>query len=176
MKIENLPVSKIYPRSSAGNRAINEGKVAQLANSIQEVGLRHPISVTAAQRLISGVLSDVWEIIAGHHRHAAVLSLGEEIIPAEVLTLDDLPAETRPTSDGGPGRAKQTRRQNGDDTVDRFTTATAKAAGKSERNVQRAALRGKKLHAARALRGLPVGPTRVGLPVSLTKAAEVFEY
>ena len=46
MKIENLPVSKIYPHSSAGNRAINEGKVAQLANSIREVGLRHPISVT----------------------------------------------------------------------------------------------------------------------------------
>ena len=89
MKIENLPVSKIYPRRSAGNRAINQGKVAQLANSIQEVGLRHPISVTAAQRLISGVLSDVWEIIAGHHRYAAVLSLGEEIIPAEVaLRLD----------------------------------------------------------------------------------------
>jgi hypothetical protein len=53
--------------------------------------------------------------------------------------------ETRSTSDGGPGRAKQTRRQVGDDTVDRFTTATAKAAGRSERNVQRAALRGKKL-------------------------------
>ena len=152
MKIENLPVSKIYPRSSAGNRAINEGKVAQLANSIQEVGLRHPISVTAAQRLISGVLSDVWEIIAGHHRYAAVVSLGEETIPAEVLTLDalrlelttidenlmrsglspaeeawqvarrkviyeELHPETRSTSDGGPGRAKQTRRQNGDDTV-----------------------------------------------------------
>jgi hypothetical protein len=58
---------------------------------------------------------------------------------------EELHPETRSTSDGGPGRAKQTRRQNGDDTVARFSTATAKAAGKSERNVQRAALRGKKL-------------------------------
>ena len=61
------------------------------------------------------------------------------------MIYEALPPETRPTSDGGPGRAKQTRRQNGDDTGDRFTTATAKAAGKSERNVQRPALRGKKL-------------------------------
>ena len=118
---------------------------------------------------------EYWLVPSASLRVQLVLSLGEEIIPAEVLTLDalrlelttidenlmrsglspaeeawqvarrkviyeELHPETRSTSDGGPGRAKQTRRQNGDDTVDRFTTATAKAAGKSERNADQGQL------------------------------------
>ena len=45
---------------------------------------------------------------------------------------EELHPETRSTSDGGPGRNKETRRQLGDDIADRFTADTAKATGKSE--------------------------------------------
>lgn len=53
--------------------------------------------------------------------------------------------ETKPTKEGGAGRRKATRRQNGDDTPDRFTKEVSKLTGKSERSVQRSATRGKKL-------------------------------
>jgi len=47
--------------------------------------------------------------------------------------------ETRPTGEGGEGRRKETRRQLGDESPDRFTADTAAQTGKSERTVQRAA-------------------------------------
>jgi hypothetical protein len=54
--------------------------------------------------------------------------------------------ETRPTSEGGEGRRKETRRQFGDESVaERFTKEAATAAGTSERTVQREVYRGEAL-------------------------------
>lgn len=53
--------------------------------------------------------------------------------------------ETRPTSEGGEGRHKKTRRQLGEGVVERFTADTAAKSGKSERAVQRDAERGAKI-------------------------------
>ena len=49
------------------------------------------------------------------------------------------------TSEGGPGRAKATRRQIGDDMAERFSASTAQATGRSERDIQRDAERGEKV-------------------------------
>lgn len=56
--------------------------------------------------------------------------------------------ETRPTNEGGEGRAAATRRQLGDDIAPRFTADTAAKTGKSERAVQRDAERGEKISTA----------------------------
>jgi N6-adenosine-specific RNA methylase IME4 len=54
--------------------------------------------------------------------------------------------ETKPTSEGGEGRRKQTRRQLGDESVaDRYTKEAATATATSERTVQREVRRGEKL-------------------------------
>jgi ParB-like chromosome segregation protein Spo0J len=60
--------------------------------------------------------------------------------------------ETKPTKEGGPGRAK-TRRQNGDDAADRFTKDAASNIGKSERSVQRDVERGKKIPVLDEIKG-----------------------
>jgi ParB-like chromosome segregation protein Spo0J len=49
--------------------------------------------------------------------------------------------ETKPTNRAGPGRGK-TRRQNGNESADRYTKNTAEETGDSERTIQRAVKRG----------------------------------
>jgi N6-adenosine-specific RNA methylase IME4 len=59
---------------------------------------------------------------------------------------EHLHPETKPTSQGGEGRRKATRRQAGDESVpSRFTQATAETTGISERTIQRDAMRGERL-------------------------------
>lgn len=58
------------------------GNIEQLADSIRELGLLNPITVTTDYRLI-----------AGYHRYLACKSLGWNDIPANVVTLDNLRAE-----------------------------------------------------------------------------------
>jgi N6-adenosine-specific RNA methylase IME4/ParB-like chromosome segregation protein Spo0J len=58
---------------------------------------------------------------------------------------EKLHPETKPTKAGGPGRAKKTRRQNGDDIAERFTKDAAKKTGRSERSVQREVERASKI-------------------------------
>lgn len=68
--------------ASKRHRPVDEAKIKQLAESIAEVGLLHPIVVTADMRLI-----------AGAHRLAACKSLGWETVDVYVKDLDDLHAE-----------------------------------------------------------------------------------
>jgi N6-adenosine-specific RNA methylase IME4 len=59
---------------------------------------------------------------------------------------EQLHPETKPTSRGGEGRHKQTRRQSGDESVvSRFSQATAAATGIGERTVQRSVARGERI-------------------------------
>ena len=58
------------------------GNIEQLADSIRELGLLNPITVTTDYRLI-----------AVYHRYLACKSLGWNDIPANVVTLDNLRAE-----------------------------------------------------------------------------------
>lgn len=65
-----------------GDRKRPLGDIAQLAQSIQEVGLLNPITVT-----VEGVL------VAGYHRLEACKSLGWRFVPVCVVGLDGLNAE-----------------------------------------------------------------------------------
>ena len=58
------------------------GNIEQLANSIRDLGLLNPITLTTSYRLI-----------AGYHRYLACQSLGWQDIPANIVTLDALHAE-----------------------------------------------------------------------------------
>ena len=58
------------------------GNIEQLTNSIRDLGLLNPITLTTSYRLI-----------AGYHRYLACKSLGWQDIPANIVTLDALHAE-----------------------------------------------------------------------------------
>ena len=66
----------------ARKRPLNVAYVAQLAESIRQVGMLHPITVTPAHVLISG-----------RHRIEAIRHLGKPMITAEVTALDTLNVE-----------------------------------------------------------------------------------
>ncbi len=66
----------------ARKRELNEVRVHSLADSIEELGLLNPISVTP-QRVL----------VAGWHRLEACRSLGWETIPANQINVDDLHRE-----------------------------------------------------------------------------------
>lgn len=63
-------------------RTISSDKVSQLADSIKEIGLLNPITITIDNRLI-----------AGYHRLKACELLGYEDIEANVVSIDGLHAE-----------------------------------------------------------------------------------
>lgn len=177
MKVESLPIARIYPREDIAPRKVDEGRVADLVESIRDVGLLSPISVRPARRYVNGVLTDAWEIVAGHHRYEAMYKLGKETIAANVIELDDMHAELatidenlmraelspaqeaaqiarrkeiyeaiHPETVLGANQYSGRVRQNGEPS-NRFTKSTAKATGKSEREIQRAAQRGRKIGA-----------------------------
>jgi hypothetical protein len=155
-------------------RALQPDKVDELAKSIGRAGLQHPIRVRVKNgggyELIAGrhrleaarkldhktILAGVVEDIDADQ--ARLDEIDENLIRAELSPAErarhlaerkriyeKLHPETKSTSKGGPGRAKQTRRQNGDESVDRFTKDTAKKTGKSERTIQREVERGEKV-------------------------------
>jgi ParB-like chromosome segregation protein Spo0J len=74
----------------------------------------------------------------------------------------ELHPETRPTSAGGEGRHKQTRRQLGEDIADRFTADATAKTGQPERTIQRDAQRGEKIpeEILQQIVGTPLGPRR----------------
>jgi ParB family transcriptional regulator, chromosome partitioning protein len=62
-----------------GRREINSASVKKLADSIEQVGLRHPITVRRK--------GDGYILIAGRHRLEACKKLGREYIPASIVTM-----------------------------------------------------------------------------------------
>ena len=76
----NIPVADIT--IPARKRPLNPAKVEQLVESIQEIGLLNPITLTPDYVLISGL-----------HRLEAVRQLGHRAIAAEIRTLNVLQQE-----------------------------------------------------------------------------------
>ena len=62
-----------------GRREINAASVKKLAQSIEHVGLRHPITVRRK--------GEKYLLIAGNHRLEACKKLGREYIPASVVSM-----------------------------------------------------------------------------------------
>ena len=75
-----LKISEI--KISEGRRAVEPGDVQALADSIREVGLMNPVTVTANHTLVAGL-----------HRLEAAKRLGWENIECTVIEADDLHAE-----------------------------------------------------------------------------------
>ena len=80
--LEDLPLSDIRPNPDQPRRAFDEEFIAELAQSLQDVGLQHPINVTPD--------GDGFMIISGENRYRAATKLGWETIRAIVETNVDL--------------------------------------------------------------------------------------
>jgi N6-adenosine-specific RNA methylase IME4 len=151
-------------------RQLRPDRVDALGESIHQRGLLQPIGLQpygdgyrvvfgvhrfeAAKRLGHESIEAI--ILDGLDADAALLAeIDENLIRADLSPAEramhlaerkriyeKLHPETKSTSKGGVGRAKQTRRQNGDESVERFTKDVAKKTGKSERTIQREVERG----------------------------------
>ncbi len=157
-------------------RALRPDRVESLATSMAAVGLIHPIRIRydgaipvlvtgrhrleAARRLgWEAIRCEVVEDV--HELTWALLEIDENLERGELSAAErvihvarrkelweELHPETRPTSRGGPGRGKPTRRKACDESgrpAERFTAAAAAVTGRSERAVQLDAARGEQL-------------------------------
>ena len=82
VKETDLPISSIKDRDTTVSRHFDDNKVAQLMESIRQIGLLHAITV-----------SEDMYLIAGRHRKAACERLGKKTIAAKVLPLRGVIAE-----------------------------------------------------------------------------------
>lgn len=76
-----LPVTEIVPNPWQPRRVFNEGKLAELAESIREVGLMQPIVVRR--------VDSAYQIVAGERRWRAHKILGAEHIKTVVIDCSD---------------------------------------------------------------------------------------
>lgn len=84
MKVESVVIATIDVRERM--RAIDETKIAQLAESIREVGLLSPVVCYSPDE-------QTMDMVAGAHRLAAAKQLGWEKIDAIILEGDELHAQ-----------------------------------------------------------------------------------
>lgn len=171
--IEEIAVGLIYRSSNA--RAIRQDNVENIAASITEIGLLNPIIVRKTTRTKGTIPFDAYEIVAGHHRYAAVKLLKWKSVSCNLLEIDGLHAQLAEIDENlmraGLSPAQEafsiSRRKeiyellypetrHGGNTggpsgefrhsdTISFTNATAKATGKAERTIRQAATRGKRL-------------------------------
>ncbi|MEZ0348233.1 MAG: ParB/RepB/Spo0J family partition protein [Thermus sp.] len=80
-----LPLSAIAPNPRQPRLRDDAESVADLARSMKEHGLLHPIVVRPLE-------DGRYEIVAGERRYRAALALGWETIPATVVEMDDVEA------------------------------------------------------------------------------------
>lgn len=177
-------------------RKLQPEKVADLAQSIKDLGLLHPIVVTRH--------NGTFNLVAGLHRLEAYRQLGKTTIPAQVVELEKLKAELAEidenlirsdltqleqsiqiarrkeiyeqlhpeTRHGAVGRGGKKSRHLVDSLPERFTKDTSKKTGKTERTVQRQAKIGKTLASdAEQLRGTVVEDNQQEL-LKLARASE----
>jgi ParB/RepB/Spo0J family partition protein len=162
-------------RHSEAKRVIRPGKVAKLADSIREIGLRTPITVRAVD---VGHDEPRFEIVAGHHRYAAVRSLGMQEIACHVMQAGDPDAELWAVDENlcrteltpaeeaehlkrhkasylarhpetrehvAGGRARQNSAADKLSAAPSFVTDTAAKVGKDERSIRRAVARAERI-------------------------------
>ena len=158
LKVTDITINK-------GRRAVDEAKVKSLVDSINEIGLINPITVTKESVLIAGLhrLSAVkqlgWENIAvtimdnGNSLHTELAEIDENLIRNELHWVEQdeamkrrkeiyelLHPETKHvTKRGGSGRGNKTSDIMSD--VLPFTEDTAQKTGKSSRSVRRSVQR-----------------------------------
>lgn len=80
-EIESLPVARIAPNPYQPRREFPADAIAELARSISENGLLHPLVVRPR--------GDGWQLVSGDRRLRAVRSLGWETVPCVVRDVDD---------------------------------------------------------------------------------------
>ncbi|MDX0275734.1 hypothetical protein GOC21_17590 [Sinorhizobium meliloti] len=172
----DLPVALRVDQIEMGYRLrdVDPEKVVAIKASIEEIGLRTPISVVGSWKAGDGYY-DV-KLVAGAHRLEAMKQLGREYIAAIIRNEDDLDAELweidenlcraeltpadralfvfrrkeiyllkHPDTGHGGDRASRQVGELKDSEPKRFTAATAEATGQSERAIQRDAERGEKI-------------------------------
>lgn len=77
----HMPISIDDIVIGEGRRAINDAAVKKLAASIEEIGLRHPITVRKK--------GEQYQLIAGRHRLEACRKLGREHVPAIIVSMNN---------------------------------------------------------------------------------------
>ncbi len=86
MEARTLPLASIFhPKASL--RTLKPAEVSIIADSIERIGLEHPITVRA--RKMVGGDAETWEIVAGRHRYEAVKMLGKPEIACVIFAGDD---------------------------------------------------------------------------------------
>lgn len=159
-----LPIDQIDMRADA--RAIDEASVAALVDSIGAVGLINPIRVRAvagrweviagAHRLAAckklGLVEIESIIVDDDDLHAELAMIDENLCRAELSPADRAKQTARrkaiylelhpETAHGSPGVSRQVGDTQDRSETERFTEATAKITGQSERAVQRDVQRG----------------------------------
>lgn len=83
----HLYVDQIIVKS--GRRAIDQNKVKELAESIKQVGLLHPITV----KFDTVGAEEHYTLVAGAHRLEAFKLLGKEFINVKIIMKDDIQTE-----------------------------------------------------------------------------------
>lgn len=92
MKVESIFIDAIYVPDGPLRREADPDKVATIASSIKDVGLRAPITVRyvdAPVTMDGEEVEGAYWLVAGLHRLSAMKALGEESIPADVVEMDD---------------------------------------------------------------------------------------
>lgn len=79
--MRELPVSRIEPNPFQPRREFSPEAIAELAHSISENGLLHPVVVRP--------VGEGWQLVSGDRRLRAVKKLGWAAIPAVVRSVDD---------------------------------------------------------------------------------------
>lgn len=87
-RLRDLPLGDIGPASRQPRRAFDEEELAELAESIRNLGLLQPVVVRPA----ATQEGPAWELIAGERRWRAAKLAGVDTIPALVRSADEAAA------------------------------------------------------------------------------------
>ncbi len=167
----NIEVGRV--QGLAGHRPVDADHVAELARSIEVMGLLHPLIVREEPE-VSGNKSTCTMLVSGNNRLAAVKRLGWKTVPCIIIKADDLVAELATIDENivrkqldGPLLSYALRRRkeiyeeihpqtkhngrwksdpnSGPDKAPAFIDATAEATGKSRSSIGAATARGEAL-------------------------------
>jgi len=82
-RLEEIPVGSIVPNPNQPRVHFDEESLAELANSIREIGVLQPV-------LVRPMGDDQYELIAGERRWRAARRAGLGVIPAVIRSTDDM--------------------------------------------------------------------------------------
>lgn len=87
-RLEDIPVGSVRPNPNQPRVHFDEESLAELAESIREIGVLQPI-------LVRPTADGVYELIAGERRWRAARRAGLTVVPAVVRTTNDLESVER---------------------------------------------------------------------------------